>query len=874
MTNGIEAQCHHLARAARAGLDWLQDPASASLTAAAGPQLVDQMRRRVRRAERLRDAAGRKPALSVFGPSQAGKSFLVSILARPPGGQLVADFAGTELVYINEINPEGHGESTGLTTRFTMSRPDVPASHPIRVELLSEADLACCLVNSFFMDGDRSETPPDAASIDAHLARHEQSANASGPTARGRGMPETAFRDLQEYVETEFSREAYGAALRSFWDRAAAIAPALSVADRADLLSILWGGHEAMTTIFRRLGQALEMIGNEAFVHVGTDALVPRETSIIDVKTLHGLGEGAGRGPIALLAGRDRRATLDRAVLCALAAELVLPMKEVPHPYFEQTDLLDFPGARNRFERPLAETLSDPANLSELLLRGKVAFLFDRYVARQEITGMLLCIPDGNMETRDLPRLVDRWIEATHGGRPDIRRAEDCGLIFVMTKFDAQLSETATDAGIRSRFDRRVQASLLEKFGKGRDPWVTNWSGGRPFAETCWLRNPSYFVEAIFDYDAAQRETLRPEKAARLAELREGCLGAESVLAHFRDPVGAWDAALAPNDGGVSYILDRLPMACDPGAKDRQIRLQARDLSEQIQAMLAPFGVSEHEDERLQAARRTADRVFDDIERAIGAGVFGELLSGCMVDRDQIHDRIAHVPGHIRIEAASQSGGLRRPRRVGQAAEVTASDDRSDGTGRRSMTLPEFQASTAVTAWAEALERFCTDERQTAAVSLTRESAGALAAALVTGAHRLRLGSRLVDHLKAVNYGLDHAQQARPAAVILGHHINRFVETLGQADLPPEQRVQSEDREGRPRPVFTPRPNTDTILDLPSARDNPAEEFGTDWVFALNELFEANALGFRPSPETARANAALVGILRDLAIVGRPEGRP
>jgi hypothetical protein len=832
------------------------------------------MRRRVRRAERLRDAAERKPALSVFGPSQAGKSFLVSILARPPGGPLVADFAGTELVYINEINPEGHGESTGLTTRFTMSRPDVPATHPIRLELLSEADLACCLVNSFFMDGDRSETPPDAAAIDAHLARHEQlAAGAARAAAPGKGMPESAFRDLQEYVETEFSREAYGAALRGFWDRAAAVAPALSVADRAGLLSILWGGHDAMTTLFRRLGLALESIGNEAVVHVGRDALVPRETSIIDVKTLHGLSEPEGRGPVDLLAGRQR-VTLDRAVLCALAAELVLPMKEKPHPYFVETDLLDFPGARNRFERPLAETLADPANLSELLLRGKVAFLFDRYVARQEITGMLLCIPDGNMETRDLPRLVDRWIEATHGGRPELRRTDDCALIFVMSKFDIQLSETATDAGIRSRFERRVQASLLEKFGKGRDPWVTNWSAGRPFAEACWLRNPSYFVEAIFDYDGDRRETLRPEKAARLSELREGCLEAETVRTHFRDPGGAWDAALAPNDGGVSYILERLPKACDPGTKDRQIQVQARDLADQIHAMLAPFGVAEHEDERLQAARRKADLVFDDIERAIGSGVFGELLSWCMVDRDLIHDRIAHVPGHIRIEAASQSGGLRRPRRPGQTAEMLAAEDRSEGGARRSMTLPEFQATTAVTAWAEALERFCTDQRQTSAVCLTRESAGALAAALVTGAERLRLGQRLVDHLKAVNYGLDHAQQARPAAVILGHHINRFVETLGQADLPPEQRVQSEDREGRPRPVFMPRANTDTVLDLPLARDNPAEEFGTDWVFALNELFEANALGFRPSPETARANAALAGILHDLAGFGRPGVRP
>ena len=110
-------------------------------------------------------------SVSVFGPSQAGKSFLVSVLARPSEGRLVADFPGPggQLDYISEINPEGEGESTGLVTRFTMTKEPMPEGFPIQLNLLSEADVARTIINSFYMDGDQSEPAPDAAGLNAHI---------------------------------------------------------------------------------------------------------------------------------------------------------------------------------------------------------------------------------------------------------------------------------------------------------------------------------------------------------------------------------------------------------------------------------------------------------------------------------------------------------------------------------------------------------------------------------------------------------------------------------------------------------------------------------------------------------------------------------
>ena len=135
----LATACDDVADLTRQALAWIEDPENADLVGAETKSLVQSMRRAGRRARRLAKAAQTRMSVSVFGPSQAGKSFLVSVLARPESGPLIADFGGTDgtLDYIREINPEGEGESTGLVTRFTMDRCPTPDGYPVRLTLLS-----------------------------------------------------------------------------------------------------------------------------------------------------------------------------------------------------------------------------------------------------------------------------------------------------------------------------------------------------------------------------------------------------------------------------------------------------------------------------------------------------------------------------------------------------------------------------------------------------------------------------------------------------------------------------------------------------------------------------------------------------------------
>ncbi|MDK3075219.1 virulence factor SrfC family protein [Sedimentitalea sp. JM2-8] len=844
----LTEDCTEFADLTRQALAWIEDPENADLVGSESKSLVQMMRRGARRARRLARAAQSRMSVSVFGPSQAGKSFLVSVLARPDSGPLIAGFNGPggTLDYIREINPEGEGESTGLVTRFTMERHPTPDGHPVRLTLLSEADIIRTLVNSFFMDGDRSEPSPEASEIAAHLDAFK---SLSGPARPG--LDPDDVHEIGAYFESAFGRESYAVALRPFWEDAAAIAPGLSLADRAAFFAILWGRHPAFCDLYVRLAEALDRLGHPEEVFAGLDALVPRGTSIIDVKTLSGGADGA---PLALVTADGRSARMERSVVCALAAELVLPMKALPSPMFAATDLLDFPGARNRFEQDLAKSLADggDAILPDLLLRGKVAYLFDRYVQNQEITSMLLCIPDSNMETVDLPGLVQNWIATTHGATPEQRARTDCALFMVLTKFDKHLADSAAQGGDETRFERRMAASLLEKFGRGSDDWVNNWVPGQPFTNCFWLRNPNFYVEGLMDYGPDRREVrIRPDKQARMTELRLGCLAAPAVQRHFADPGAAWDAALALNDGGVSYLTSALDKVCKPDSKLRQIRLQLDQARAELKQAISPFHVSDDVETRIAEKREAVTRVIDDLEQALARHRFGAVLSSLMVDQDEIEGRIARVPSSVRITSAvSAAGGtgdasapgapaLQRPGRPARpdrpVVPVAAASD------IRTMTLEQFQAETAIEIWIDRLKRFRDDPARRRAYGMGDSATGDLVTELIHAARRTGLGHRTAAQLEEINFGLNVEKQAQPASIVGAEAINAFVSTLGMLDIPAGKRPHVQMPDGTSRAIFDAPAAADTVDDLPPQPLAIAETVWTDWVFALDAVFVANA---------------------------------
>ena len=520
-------------------------------------------------------------------------------------------------------------------TRFTAHKTAVDADHPIELRLLSETDLVKILANSFYSDFDPNnmtfKLPDETAIRDAMVAAQ---ADAVLPPAAH--LDEITLYDLGEYFVRNFSARIEALSRVGYWDGVIVTAARLPLEKRAALYSMLWGGIDAFTRLFVDLARALETLGFAQEARAELGALVPRDRSIIDVAILRFLGSAEDRADaisVRPLPGGTAGAALGaavklpRATLTAVIAELKIVMTDSPWPFFAHTDLLDFPGARSRLK--LTRLPEDPTErthqVRELLLRGKIAYLFQRFTEERELTAMLLCMPPSVAEVKDLAGMVRSWIELTHGPTPRLRAQVSNALFLILTKFDLEFLEKGGETAElrKSKWDRRLHASLLELYGK--DGWPDDWDG-KPFGNTLFLRNPGMKQEHLMDYAEIVKEADGSERLveagpavkrrALIDEYQRAFAGSELVHRHFERWQETWAAAFAANDGGVSFLVERLGEVLDPDLKKRQIGERLNEQAEELDGSLRRFY---HADD--DASRREKEQALMDLRRQLFGAV-------------------------------------------------------------------------------------------------------------------------------------------------------------------------------------------------------------------------------------------------------------
>ena len=99
--------------------EWVR--ANPQATGSSGEALLRESNRLARALRKEAATAARKMCVGVFGPSQSGKSYLISALAQDADGSLLTALGDESADFIQDINPAGGKESTGLVTRFTLT---------------------------------------------------------------------------------------------------------------------------------------------------------------------------------------------------------------------------------------------------------------------------------------------------------------------------------------------------------------------------------------------------------------------------------------------------------------------------------------------------------------------------------------------------------------------------------------------------------------------------------------------------------------------------------------------------------------------------------------------------------------------------------
>ena len=884
-----------LARASGQARDWVRRLADSAVSVSNEEHsLVEATRRSENLARKLASSSGRRNSVGVFGPSQAGKSYLVSVLGKAKGQPLIVDFAGTPKNFIQEINPEGGKEATGLVTRFTIGKGSSDAALPVELRMLTETDLVKIMGNTFQSDFDqhnRTLRLPSEDEIRVVLARLEPLARAPVPH-----LDEIVMFDIGEYFKANYSTTIDPLSRAGYWDALTRFGHRLATPQRVELNSMLWGGGKGqdITEIFALMLASLEKLGHAADARAAIDCLIPRARSIIDVDILKDhLGTPADQKDLLQVMpvdaqGQDGRPVeVPRATLCALVAEVRIVMARQPWDFFEHTDLLDFPGARSREQNVDLPVEPDKRaeRIRDMVRRGKVSYLFQRYTEERELACMLLCMPPSNADVKDLSALVRQWVAQTQGDSPQARSKLDCALFFVLTKFDIELLSKPGDTpeSLRNRIDVRLEASMYQLYKQ--EKWLEDWSGA-PFNNTFFLRNPEFPLDGVFEYaDGAQgrREVgIAPQAVARLEANRAGMLEGEKAKKHFRDPALSWDAAMALNDGGVSHLVAHLERVLSPRLKTAQLVGRLTEQAQQLDGRLRRFYQADDDSsrkEKEQTLLNLRKRLFK-VCNDRGYRNFTLMLACMKLAEADVRGAFLNVAS-LRVDtapleepvAAAAAAGDPDPWGDDPWADAPAAGDapaKAAPPPRRQRDRFDLFAAQVLNLWTERVRGLSSDAQALAALGMDAQIVGDIGNELVIGAHRNALIERIADRVRsqvaAANVRWDEV--ADRCAGIAAMMVNDYVSQLGFGDLPAAARpAVPEPPKPRLRGVFDvmPMPGHGEIPALGEQRAPMEREYFLDWGVALRQLGLDN-VSFSGGREIDEAdNRALGEILAAMA---------
>lgn len=582
------------------------------------------------RTRKLARARARKQSLGLFGPSQAGKSFLVGALLSHELGSLEVLARDREVDFLKEINPAKGVESTGVVTRFTAS----PSVHPLRrgdfqCDLLSLEGVLQSMATGFLVECTSPQLDVDRVERTLRDARLQ--AGPPAPAIYARAW-ETVWHELNKKYQ---DRHPYLNELR----RSAALRHGLgadvsTTAGWVLVYALLWGGPayaKDIDALMRTLVMGEEQVGHAESVEIALQHVRASsdQPSVIDASCLNALG--TSRTILSATTSDGRDVALDPGVLAALIAELRLPLRQVPGSLLERADLLDFPGGRalkgiNGFG-PQELNTGRLENAIEVYKRGKLTYLFEQYSLDREITALLLCSPGPTKpEAIQLQSQVESWLQIRHGASTpkEAKEIDQPSLFVALTKFDMSLGALRSD-NAKDRWDSRVQEACIDFWARGQGSWLHNWgTKARPFTNLFWIRNPY----------ADQMQALEPGEPD-YEVVKGGYLASRAVATFIASPEEKWMAVegLEPSGlpkSGVPLLASHLRQKLAEDIKGKELALEARAIKTELLSVLKALTPSRDEAEerarRLEDARQLVLAVETEMSRRCTGAVFGEFV--------------------------------------------------------------------------------------------------------------------------------------------------------------------------------------------------------------------------------------------------------
>lgn len=854
--------------------------------------LILKLRRVRNMARRLGAVSERPMTVGFFGLSQAGKSYLISTLAAGVNGKLETDFGGQRLDFLSHVNPPGGGkEATGLVTRFSRTAQAGPMDFPIELKLFAELEVAKILANSFFNDFNTEKFQYEFN--DAKVRQLLKDLGRKRQHAAVAGVSEDDVVDLWDYLQDRFPgslKQLNG----YYWPAAVELAPYLASADRAKLFSILWGEIPELTDAYARFAQTLADLDHAATVYAPLDALVrttpqgglSQADSIMNVDMLERLGKSTDLS-ISVRPSIDGElkapVSLSLAQLAALTVEMIFPLVEsTSEPLFEEVDLLDFPGYRGRLSVESLDDVrravkSDDANpVAQLILRGKVAYLFERYTDSQEMNVLIVCTPSNKQsDVTSVGPVLTEWIRRTQGDTPDVRARRKSGLLWAITMFDMRIANSLDHSEdilqIAWGSGGMMKMAMLERFGQYA--WMQEWIPGQPFNNTFLVRKPRMKV-AFIDIENGEEKSLNQALVPQLELMKRTFSADETVREHVREPEAAWDAMMTLNDGGMGRVSAYLRLVALREVKLERIREQLDEVvHDLVENRLGPWYLSEGAGE-LEKKKKIAQQIVDALKpRALLLGEFlqrlqlpDELLRTLYLRADdEVVEQTTRTDTQEELGGALNLGGDLVDLDVdldlfGSNDSPVSFDDRRESALSQSSDARFAQA--VLREWINHLRNIPEDQRLMAFFGFPKPAVEALVDELITAANRLNLQKRLLAAITTTEQvGTKREQlvdrQVLTARTVLGD----FIAWLGFIEQDVSARPESPANRGarlfEPPPPIAPG----QLPNLPAQPINHTGIYLLDWLVAFSRIAQGNAGHSAGREITPEQNEALGRII-------------
>jgi hypothetical protein len=629
--------------------DWLSEHNPARRSSIVGPIDAEEESELLRLRQTARDLArsARVPvSAAVYGPSQVGKSLFVGrvLQASDPNYSPLGrdEHLGPpsyyqHLDFITDLNPQlGEREATALVTRFTTKDrldPTVAPDFPVMVKALTRAEWLQILARGFKAECQRQDRTL-AWTLSTLRALFEEARKSFGDAEhdpRWRtdlydGYAYMRKHDPREFAATDIEfnglLSAYRLggkgyewiAARIFWDAWPELNELfLEVADflekihetgKGGLLSH-WAGVRFI--LDSQLSAFHESAVSQCFRRVDWSNFkveLDRKSGwyVIDYQP--------GSGGVNTAAHRIQAAMLE-LVIPVLPDRLTEDWRNV----IREIDLLDIPGMRA--EKALVEGKRTGADRieerMEIVKRGKVLYLFERYIEEMQVQTLLILARHGNLDVKDqMKHYVNMWGRTRYGKAWPRGVDDDPPPLFIgMTGIDAEFRTQKTHPN-HQYYDNRI-STLIDTFGAS----IMDNFGGRRFTNTYPIRYPG-----TWDTDANDRRTRDdPEK---WVHAERAFLASEPVQKYVKSPAERWRAAMDDRDGGLSLISAGF-QACTTAVGKQDHLKQCIESAEQRLLQLAK-GWAVDEDANVDRDKRQA--------------VAGKVLNWLAADEERVYDRM------------------------------------------------------------------------------------------------------------------------------------------------------------------------------------------------------------------------------------------